>query len=415
MEREERPEENMPQAHEGREPEPVASSWTGPAPEIAAEESPGPQAHPDYYGALGVPRGSGRRAIAEAYDRLSQELQPDTNAPPTDPEQMRRIDEAFDFLDDPVRRAEYNRSLGIESLPDVRRGPFADRGMLLALALIFSGVAALIAAAVVLFVDLTGDDEEDGPLITTESGLEYQDLKVGDGERPQPGDQVTVHYLVMLEDGTVIDDSYTDNSPLTFAIGRAEVIEGWDEGISSMREGGRRRLIIPPDLAYGEQGFGDVIPPNATLISEVDLLAVDPASSPTPTLPTQSPTTAPEAPPEMSGEEITTASGLKYIDIEVGDGEEAVAGDTVVVNYTGWLADAGTKFDSSLERSTPFSFTLGAGDVIAGWDEGILNMKVGGKRRLIIPPDLGYGEQGRAPVIPANATLIFDVELIEVR
>ncbi len=120
-------------------------------------------------------------------------------------------------------------------------------------------------------------------------------------------------------------------------------------------------------------------------------------------------------PPPVSGEPITTESGLQIIDIAAGSGQEAQAGQTAVVHYTGWLAD-GTKFDSSLDRGQPFSFTLGAGQVIRGWDEGVVGMKVGGKRRLIIPPDLAYGAQGvpRA-AIPPNAELTFDVELLEVR
>ncbi len=109
-----------------------------------------------------------------------------------------------------------------------------------------------------------------------------------------------------------------------------------------------------------------------------------------------------------------TASGLQIIDIEVGSGESPQTGQTVVVHYTGWLAD-GTKFASSLDGDQPLSFTIGQGQVIDGWDEGVATMKVGGKRRLIIPPELGYGAAGRPPVIPANAELTFDVELLEIR
>lgn len=392
MEREERPEEEVQQDLASREP--ASSFWTDPSPGT-----------PDYYATLGVPRGSGRRTIADAYDRLSRELQPDVSAPPTDPERMRRIDEAFDLLDNPARRAEYNRWLGIESLPDARRGPFADRGMLMALALIASGVAALFAAAVVLFIDLTGDNEEAGPVITTDSGLQYQDLKVGDGERPQTGDQVTVHYVGMLEDGTIFDDSRGDNSPFGFLLGQAAVIEGWDEGISTMREGGIRRLIIPPDLAYGSEGFGDIIPPDATIIFEVELLDIKKGRA----------EVAPDSPPEIDGDEITTASGLVYIDIEEGTGITPSSGQRVSVHYTGWLESDGSKFDSSLDRGQPFEFTIGQGNVIAGWDEGLSTMKVGGKRRLIIPAEIGYGAEGSPPVIPEDATLIFDVELLDVR
>ena len=111
---------------------------------------------------------------------------------------------------------------------------------------------------------------------------------------------------------------------------------------------------------------------------------------------------------------ITTASGLQYQDLVVGDGQEAKAGDAVNVHYTGWLED-GTKFDSSVDRGQPFEFQLGAGRVIQGWDEGVAGMKVGGKRKLTIPPELGYGASGAGDVIPPNATLIFEVELLEIR
>ncbi len=111
--------------------------------------------------------------------------------------------------------------------------------------------------------------------------------------------------------------------------------------------------------------------------------------------------------------EKITDSGLKYEDLAEGEGPEAKAGQQVKVHYTGWLTD-GSKFDSSLDRNAPFSFPLGGGRVIRGWDEGVQGMRVGGKRRLTIPPQLGYGAAGAGGVIPPNATLVFEVELLEI-
>jgi peptidylprolyl isomerase len=115
---------------------------------------------------------------------------------------------------------------------------------------------------------------------------------------------------------------------------------------------------------------------------------------------------------------MTTASGLKIIDTQVGTGPMPKPGQTCVMNYTGWLyvnGAKGKKFDSSLDRNQPFEFKIGARQVIAGWDEGVATMKVGGKRTLIIPPSLGYGASGIGGVIPPNATLIFDVDLLAVK
>jgi FKBP-type peptidyl-prolyl cis-trans isomerase FkpA len=124
------------------------------------------------------------------------------------------------------------------------------------------------------------------------------------------------------------------------------------------------------------------------------------------------------SPQAMSAAKVTTPSGLQYIEITVGNGDVAKAGDQVSVHYTGWLQNPdgskGQKFDSSKDRGQPFQFALGQGQVIKGWDEGVEGMKVGGVRELIIPPALGYGQSGAGGVIPPNATLIFEVELLGV-
>ena len=123
-------------------------------------------------------------------------------------------------------------------------------------------------------------------------------------------------------------------------------------------------------------------------------------------------------PKAMSAAKVTAFSGLQYIDLTVGNGEVAKTGDQVSVHYTGWLQNPdgskGQKFDSSKDRGQPFQFALGQGEVIKGWDEGVQGMKVGGVRELIIPPALGYGQRGAGGVIPPNATLIFEVELLGV-
>lgn len=123
--------------------------------------------------------------------------------------------------------------------------------------------------------------------------------------------------------------------------------------------------------------------------------------------------TAETLPEGIVGEIVTTKSGLIYVDNVIGDGDSPTKGKQVTVHYTGKLTD-GTKFDSSVDRDQPFSFTIGVGQVIKGWDEGVMSMRVGGKRTLTIPPDLAYGDKGAGGVIPPGATLIFDIELLSV-
>lgn len=242
---------------------------------------------------------------------------------------------------------------------------------------------------------------ETGESMVTDSGLEILMIEKGSGPKPSSGDVVQVHYVGTLEDGTLFDSSRERGQPFAFPLGQGRVIPGWDEGIALLNQGGKAKLTIPPDLGYGETGAGNVIPPNATLTFEVELIDITAGS--------------PSSPQVVPASDYTeTESGLKYFDIAAGEGNTPNEGQTVSVHYTGWLTD-GEKFDSSLDRGQPFSFTLGNREVIAGWDEGVATMKVGTVRQLVIPPELAYGSQGAGGVIPPEATLIFEVELLDIR
>ncbi len=263
-------------------------------------------------------------------------------------------------------------------------------------------ILMLIIIATIVSINLLSVPEgEEMNYTKTDSGLEYVITEKGRGELATAGSRVKVHYTGKLEDGTKFDSSLDRDEPFVFELGAGMVIKGWDEGIALMHVGDKAILKIPASLGYGERGAGGVIPPNANLIFEVELLEIMPV---------------------VKIEEFyidgkvrsKTTSGLEYILVQEGSGIKAAPGNTVNVHYTGYLED-GTIFDSSVKRDQPFSFVLGMGRVIKGWDEGVALMKVGDKVRLIIPADLGYGESGAGGIIPPNANLIFDVELLEVK
>jgi len=252
-------------------------------------------------------------------------------------------------------------------------------------------------------------------VVTLDSGLKYFDDSLGTGREVMSDELVTIHFSGWfikdtsnlfsdwandeLRKMTMIGNSKLRNQPIKFVVGANSFISGVDEGCIGMKVGGIRTIIIPANLAYGEEGIGP-IPPNSDLKLVIELIDVKERIV-----------------VEMWDVDSTklraTESGLQYSIITEGDGENADSGNVVTVHYSGFLVD-GTKFDSSVERDEPFSFLLGMGQVIPGWEEGLKLMNIGSKARLVIPPELGYGEISVGP-IPPNSILFFDIELVDVQ
>ncbi len=267
---------------------------------------------------------------------------------------------------------------------------------------------ALVAVTALFAVACSSDDNGSAPppvegtSSVTGLGVEVIEVVTGAGLEATSGDRVEVHYTGYLSDGRQFDSSLDRDETFTFKLDNGDVIPGWDDGVAGMAQGGVRRLIIPPELAYGDAGREGAIPPGAELTFDIELIAVTrcqiPAASPPPV--------------DVNAETFTTENGVQVIVIEKGSKEDPTqAGDAISMDYTGWLTANGAMFDSSYDRCEQFNFALGNGEVIRGWDEGILGMSPGDVRRLIIPPELAYGEQPRGS-IPANSSLTFDVELI---
>jgi FKBP-type peptidyl-prolyl cis-trans isomerase len=214
--------------------------------------------------------------------------------------------------------------------------------------------------------------------------LYIDDTVTGRGEPVRDGDYVAVNYVASLyadgKKGPEFDRSR--DKPVIFQVGRGGVIQGWDKGMLGMREGGKRTLVIAPELGYGTTAIPKV-PVGSTLTYEIELVSVP---------------------------------RTEIRDLAVGTGAEARLGDYVKVDYTGWIYENGARtrqFDSSKESGEPAVFVIGSGMVIKGWDQGVPGMRVGGRRELIVPPVVGYGDRV-TPNIPAGSTLLFEVTLLEV-
>ena len=254
--------------------------------------------------------------------------------------------------------------------------------------------------------DVDNSDLTVKPLVTIPTSsppteLVVEDLVVGGGSSVDAGDFLVMDYVgVSYSTGIQFDASWDRGSPFPFELGAGRVIQGWDEGIVGMAVGGRRSLSIPPDLAYGKNGSGSgSIGPNETLVFVVDLLASVPANLVKPS------------------EELTLESTieLQINDLSEGSGAVVQSGNVVYIHYVGVSASSGEQFDSSWDRgrSEFIGYISGAGNVIEGLDQGLLGMQVGGRRTVVIPPDLAYGKNGAGDgLIAPNETLIFTVDLL---
>lgn len=239
--------------------------------------------------------------------------------------------------------------------------------------------------------------------ITSPSGVTINVMKKGDGAAVQQGDMVSVHYTGYLKaTGDTFDSSIKRGQPIQFPVGTGRVIPGWDEAIMMLPVGTKALLDIPSGLAYGTQGNSS-IPPNSDLMFEIEIVGAKPGPKP-----------IVHEPWSTDGlEKITTESGLEYYIIEKGSGQMVQPGKKLKLHYHGSLED-GTVFDNSFERGQPLEFVYMQQQMIPGFDEGIGLLSEGTKAKLVIPYTLAYGEAGRPPVIPAKATLIFDIQVMEV-
>jgi len=230
--------------------------------------------------------------------------------------------------------------------------------------------------------------------------LKYYMIQEGDGNLAKLGDNAYINYTGYLPDGTIFDSSHKMGEPVRVTVGIKQVIEGWDMGLQLMKKGGKIKLIIPPELAFGKEGNSPIVPPNTLITLDIEMVDLVPPK--------------PVEKWNISGKKIIeTQTGLKYVVFEPGTGDLIQGENIVEVHYSGYFT-TGELFDSSVKRFEPIRFPVGAGVVIDGWDEGLKLMRKGAKFQLLVPSYLGYGAEGAPPQIPADTDLIFDIEVIDV-
>jgi peptidylprolyl isomerase len=247
--------------------------------------------------------------------------------------------------------------------------------------------------------------------------LVVKTLDKGNGPAVESGDVMVVDYLgVRWADGETFDTSF-EADPVNFSIGTGAVIAGWDQGLVGQRAGSRVLLVIPSDLAYGDQSPGEPIQAGDTLVFVVDILGsysgTDSASgTPTPTEDDGYPavTVLPKK-PEIFVPPGDAPPKLIAIPVVTGKGPKVQSGDTIVVQYVGVLWRNGKQFDASWDRGEPFVTTIGTGSVIKGWDQGLVGQKVGSRVLLVIPAKLGYGDEGSGQIKPGD-DLVFAVDIL---
>ena len=288
--------------------------------------------------------------------------------------------------------------------------------------------------------------ETEAPTVTVPADLEAAPFVTDDipgcGDVVETGDSVTVQYVLKSSTtGEVVDTSWQRGEPFTFTVGEGSVIEGWDIGLVGMRTGGRRTLVLPPEYGYGEQGSPPAIPANDTLVFTIDALDTEGATTtsteaeaPATTVPVADqvtgtaddvPVTPADAPGCRTEAEASAATQAPTVTVpkdvaaapfttdEIpGCGEPIDEGDTISVQYVLKSATTGKVVDSSWDGGAPFTFQVGQGNVIEGWDIGLIGMRGGGRRTLVLPPEYGYGAEGSPPAIPANDTLVFTIDAL---
>ena len=260
--------------------------------------------------------------------------------------------------------------------------------------------------------------------VTLDCGIRYKIMRIGKGKTLMNGDRVRVRYVGQLEDKSVFDKAITGGG-FTFTLGKGEVIKGWDIGLKGMKVGGKRKLIIPPKLAYGKKGLEPSIPPNAIVTFTVEIMDINGEDSLNslnifgkhpriendiilPPVPTKKRKIDVD---NIKNKYTNIKERLKHRDMRVGNGNTIKNGDKITVRYVGQLEDKNV-FDKNITHG--FTFTFGKDKVIKGWDIGLQGMKVGGKRKLIISSKWAYGKKGFEPSIPPNATLTFTVEIMKI-